>query len=149
MKIRCYTLFDITKTNVSHRRTSYNIQDSAQYVKQRNQQTNFETLLQIISMRSQPENITEPKKIRTDLHTDDRWGSELSFKHDDINVWSFSFTIYHTGVFDDGINELGNLFSDCTEVPMILNLDESITKLAQLNISSALKNIHFEIEHDD
>jgi hypothetical protein len=149
MKIKCYTLFDITKTNISNRRTSYNVQDSTLYVKQRNQQTNFETVLQIISMRSQPENITEPKKTLVSIRNDTRWGSQYTKQDNEVYIWSFSFTIHHSGVFNDGNNELGNLFSDCDGVPMLLRLDETVDQQSQINISLNLKNIHFEVERDE
>ena len=100
MKIRCYTLFDITNTNISHRQNHSVVTNQAEYVKQRNQQANFETMLQVISMRSQPENITTPKQLSVSKK-DLRWGDKIQFKTDDVIMWSFSFTISHSGVFAD------------------------------------------------
>jgi hypothetical protein len=148
MKIRCYTLFDITNTNISHRQNHSVVTNQAEYVKQRNQQANFETMLQVISMRSQPENITTPKQLSVSKK-DLRWGDKIQFKTDDVIMWSFSFTISHSGVFADENSNLGKLLTDCDGVPMLLNLDESVTNVSQLNTSSNLKNVEFEIVEDE
>lgn len=144
MKIRCSTLFDITKTGIG-RRQSATKDASIIENKSRNQQINFETILQIISMRCQPENISNPQK--NVVEKDSRWGSEYS--KDKLCVWQFTFTTYHRDVFYDGIDKLGNLYKDSDGVPMITNLDESPTFLSKININGDHKNIHYEIVEDD
>ena len=61
-KIRCYTLFNITKTGITNRRNSSKLgpDKDKEWEKLRNTQCNFDTLIQVISLRSQPENITDP-----------------------------------------------------------------------------------------
>lgn len=134
MKIRCTTLFDITKTNVTTRRQLLETQVYPE--KQRNQQRNLETILQIISLRTQPENISEPscKMISID------WKSV--YMDSEQKVWSFTFDVDKESVFRNDSSDLGNLYDDCEGVPMIIDLDESC-KLQEI---LCFDNIHFEIE---
>ena len=48
-------------------------------------------------------------------------------------------------MFDDGINELGYLFNDCQDVPMIKIGDELSQLSEMLDTTPELKNIHFEV----
>lgn len=150
MKIICHTLFDITKTDVNFRSrydTSSSI--SGDLVKQRNQRSNFETILQIIAMRSQPENITTVTKIDLDVKDLDQYdfGYVYSKKYlknvKSVAVWTFEFDIDRVAVFDNGISELGYLFEDCQDVPMILNLDETVKLSPHLDVSDESRNIRF------
>lgn len=147
MKIRCTTLFDITKTGVG-RRQSATKEASLNENKHRSQQINFETLLQIIGMRCQPENISEPKKTTIDNKTT-IFGSGYSKTKKELCIWEFTFTTYHRDVFNNGIDKLGNLYGDSDGVPMITNLEESATLSNQINTSGEFKNIHYEILEDD
>lgn len=144
MKIRCLTLFDITKTNVSNRRHLLSETVDPNLIKQRNQQSNFETLLQIIGLRSQPEDITDPVITKTKLDKK-IWGSKYK---SNSAVWSFSFTIQHPVVYSNEHDSLGNLYMDCDGVPMIINLEETAELNSKLSSSIYEKNIHFQIEND-
>lgn len=144
MKIRCTTLFDISKTDISDRRGLLDQSFDPSKNKQRNQQRNFETILQIISMRSQPENVSIPV-ITHKNHLS--WGLEYSKKIS--SFWHFTFDVSHSAVFFDGENELGNLFADCQSVPMITGLDESASLSPQLDVTTKFKNIHFEVVNHD
>ena len=72
MKIKCKTLFDITFTGVTGRfsvsaipfkdRTGREIKNIDNWNFARNQQRNYETLLQLLSLRTQPMNISNPKQ---------------------------------------------------------------------------------------
>lgn len=147
MRIRCITLFDITKTDVNSRRSTNGIDDTIAYNKRRNQQINFETILQIINMRSQPEDITTPVKIIDSFKNSSIWGKKYKSK-ENISCWAFMFTITHNSVFNDGISELGNLFKDCDGVPMITKLEEWANLETKLNTSAEYKNIHFELVNE-
>ena len=137
-RIRCYTLFDITKTNVTYR--SKPIDDVTTWLYNRNTQCNFDTILQVISLRSQPEVVKNPEKKQTDKLFN--FGS----LYDTItHYWVFEFEVQHSSVFDNGTDELGALYIDCNNVPMI-KCDTEIANLATcLDTSAQLKNIHFEI----
>lgn len=133
-------MFDITKTNVSSRRQQLENNNNKEVEKQRNQQSNFETILQIISMRSQPEDISDPiKEINGEMFLN---------KKNKMPYWSFTFTVSHNSVFHDGSNELGNLFTDCNGVPMIVGLDEHASVGKVLMYNSREKNIFFEVLND-
>ena len=70
MKIICQTLFDCTYTGVTGHfriaqipfadRTGTVIRTEEQWYRARNQQRNWETLMQVISLRTQPLNLTIP-----------------------------------------------------------------------------------------
>lgn len=140
MRIRCYTLFDITNTNIK-RNHSF---DSLENQKKRYQQINFETILQVISMRCQPENISIPKKETYMLN--DMFGTE--YKNKKNFYWYFDFDVYQAGVFENDQSKLGNLFLDSTDVPMIINLEECENLDNKINISTYKKNIHFELLYE-
>lgn len=138
MKIKCMTLFDITKTDVSNRRNQLYEGSTG---KDRNQQRNYETLLQIVGLRSQPEDITEPKILKgLDL-----WGSSYGSKS--RKSWCFSFTVSQKSIFSLDGDELGYLKQDCNGVPMIIGLDEDGGLLSTLNSFGEYKNIHFEVDN--
>lgn len=147
MKIKCITLFDITKTNVGRRgaatREEFEKQRNA-----RNQQINFETILQIISMRAQPENISAPKSVVIQKN-DDRWGLQYTSNNKSLTAWEFNFDVYARDVFNDGLHKLGNLYHDSAGVPMIINLDETSSVPSQIVTQGELKNIHYEVIEDD
>lgn len=152
MRIRCYTLFDITRTGNIHRKPPINGTpgQTERWEKARNTQTNFDTIVQVLLLRSQPENISEPKinQISFDENTD-LFG--FLYDHSDtvLNYWSFEFTIPHSSVFDDGVNELGYLHSDCDGVPMI-KVGTEWDKLPDiLDTTPELRNIYFEVISDE
>lgn len=150
MRVRCYTLFDITQTNVNSRRKSLETAlGPVDADKHRSQQSNLETILQVASMRSQPEQHSTPKISETVLSDESPWGySYLKQKKKQVKVWSFDFLVSHTSVFNNGIEELGNLHQDCDGVPMIVNLDESLKLSSHLDISDGGRNIYFEVIND-
>ena len=75
----------------------------------RNQQRNWETILQVVSLKTQAIDITNPT-IMT---------------RQDKKVWQFSFGIEHTGIYDDGKDQLGLLKEEVHGVPMITGLNET------------------------
>jgi hypothetical protein len=150
MRIKCYTLYDITQTNVNFRKKNTEIVP-ADEMKKRSQQSNFETILQIINMRSQPEEISNSEL--TVINIDDLKDFNFGYLYEKsynktikkINVWSFTFSVDHADVFNNGINDLGSLSDDCNQVPMILKLEETFKLSNQMNISDEQRNIYFEI----
>jgi hypothetical protein len=144
MKIRCQTLFDITQTPYSNRRGMLEAEPDQDAVKQRMQQANFETILQIISMRSQPENISSPTVVPTKLGPESPWGNAYRSKKA-IPSWQFEFTVNYKQVFAQNDQKLGALLQDCRGVPMIKDLGEWPLIETTLNTSPELRNIVFEI----
>lgn len=128
------------------RRYSVTKETTQQEFKSRNQQINFETILQIVGMRCQPENITDPLRVTTELH-DNRWG--IKYHSTQNAAWEFTFTTYHRDVFSNEISKLGNLLSDSEGVPMLTKLDETQALISRLITHGDYKNIHYEIVEDD
>lgn len=131
MRIVCETLFDCAATGViGHYRASqipFNdksgnlIDNQQQWNRSRNQQRNWETLLQIIGLRCQPQDIAVPTKHK------DRW--------------RFSFSVESEGVF--GSAALEDLYRDCEGVPMIVDLDEAPGLRPIVSVSGPAQNIWF------
>jgi len=116
------------------------------WLHKRNTQCNFDTVLQAISLRSQPEITRMPEKtqIRFDEFTD--FGFLFNQNEDELyDCWSFDFNIQHASVFNDGINELGALYNDCDTVPMIKTNTVWDKLPAFLDTSDELKNIYFKV----
>lgn len=147
-KIRCYTLFDITQTNILSRHKPSVDDDVTEWAKKRNSQCNFDTILQVISLRSQPEVLTEPQKLQIKLNEFENFGFLFEPEEQTCSCWYFDFLVYHTDVFRNGIIEFGALYDDCDQVPMILCGTEYNKLPAFLDTSDELRNIYFE-EHND
>jgi hypothetical protein len=144
-KIRCSTLFDITKTNITNRRPAADLADPSEWQRKRNAQVNFDTLIQVISLRAQPEDITIPKITEVNLAETDKFGFMIR-SETPVKVWSFTFYVNYKQVFKDEEGEYGALYADCESVPMI-NMDSNLP--AFLDISPELKNVHFETYEDE
>ncbi len=148
-KVTCYTLFDITQTGVLNRTKPSPDLEIKEWTYRRNTQCNFDTILQVISLRAQPEFISVPKKTFIRFDTFENFGFLFTQKeNEEYSCWKFTFEISHPAVFDDGINNLGNLYNDCHNVPMILCGTEWNKLPTFLDSSPELKNIYFEIEHE-
>lgn len=141
--ITCYTLFDITQTGVLNRHKPPE-NETAEWFHRRNTQCNFDTILQAINLRSQPEITRIPKKTSIKLDTFTNFGYLLE-EDEEINSWSFEFTVGHGSVFNDGISELGALYSDCHGIPMILCGTEWDKLTNKLDSTDELRNIYFEV----
>ena len=144
--ITCYTLFDITPTGVINRQRPSPDQDMNMWLHKRNTQCNFDTVIQSVSLRSQPEVTRLPEKIQIRFDEFDKFGFLFEQQEDELyNCWSFDFEIQHPSVFDNGITELGALYSDCDNVPMI-KCSTTWDKLPSfLDTSDELRNIYFKV----
>ena len=145
--ISCYTLFDITQTNVPNR---YRPDMDKEWLYKRNTQSNFDTVQQAISLRSQPEIVRIPEKtmIRFDEFTEFGF-LFMQFEDDTYPCWSFDFAVQHPSVFYDGVSELGALYSDCDRVPMIKCDTEWANLPPFLDSSDELRNIYFKVLKND
>lgn len=142
-KIACFTLFDITHTGVANRAKPDVNSDPRKWAYQRNTQCNLDTILQIVSLRSQPEMLVYPVKDNRKLKELDYFGFLYNEEEEKVPYWSFEFTVQHPSVFEDGISELGHLYRDCDGVPMI-KCNTEFNKLNQfLDTSPELRNIYF------
>lgn len=136
MKILCRTLFDCSYTGITGHfrvaevpftdRAGQRITDQLEWNRSRNQQRNWESLIQIFSLRTQPQDMTIP--VRRD------------------GVWEFEFKSESEGVFEifDNPDPLAGLKQDCEGVPMMINLNESPDLAPTICISGEGQNIWFE-----
>lgn len=124
-RITLYTLIDITCTNT--RRT----QDMFKY----QQQQNYQTVVQTLSLRSNPLNVETPKIIQGEGLN---FGDNNGWKH----VWKFVFEVGYASSIT-----IENLIDDFHLVPVITNLNESIEITpAIFDTKTVKKNIIFEID---
>ena len=96
-------------------------------------------------MRAQPEEIQSPEK--TMEHLSNNWGTSYQ-NQSKVPVWSFTFTVTHNSVFDDGTDKLGYLSADCNDVPVITRLEEWNEVSGSLSTGGEFKNICFEVTYE-
>jgi hypothetical protein len=118
VKIQCWTYFDITATGVKHNfntgrlpfRANHGvcIDNQTQWEFARNQQRNWETLIQLVSLRSLPYDISNPEPIM----------------HNNKKCWQFVFSVDDPAALAHDLEDLGALIQDCTDVPMLVGLTE-------------------------
>ena len=78
----------------------------------RNQQRNWETILQVVSLKTQALDITNPVIMTREAK----------------KVWQFSFGIEHEDIYNDGTDKLGLLKQEVHGVPMIIGLNETYSE---------------------
>jgi hypothetical protein len=130
-RIRISTTFDCTTTGVTgnYKAAQLPFRDSAQqlinseaaWLRSRNQQRNYETLMQIVNLYTQPMN--------------------PSCSEHKTDQWSFEFDIEFDGVFSSDDDSLGLLKAAATGVPMLDKLDSF-----QFVTTSLLPNINVFFE---
>ena len=135
MKVLCRTLFDCTFTGVTGHfresqlplttKTGLVIQTQADWNRARNQHRNWESLVQVISLRTQPMNMMHPVKNK--------------------DGWNFEFEVEAEGVLSSSFDsdDLAGLVADCEGVPMVTGLEEADVVTATLHASGANQNIWF------
>lgn len=136
MNIICRTLFDCTCTGVTgHFRASqlpYQdragnfIRTAVDWARARNKHRNWETIIQMISLRAQPTIVTEPSCIE--------------------GIWQFEFSVEVPGVYStsNDVHSLDALLSECQGVPMVVGLDENKDIEPRLTVSGPHQNLWFE-----
>ena len=127
-----YTLIDITKTNeVSGLANN----------KARNQQRNWETLVQVLGLRAQLITLSTPDIKYADASSTN-FGVAYKGKH---RVWTFTFGVEQEAVFASPTSSHGTLEHDFINVPIIASLDETITiQIPTFIVDGPYKNIYFE-----
>lgn len=132
-KITCYTLFDITHTGVLNHykstampfkdRSGTDITTDSEWRRSRNQQRNWETIIQVLSLRTQPMELTDPELLSDQSLENYQFGSAFTGT---ANVWKFEFEIEQEDVFADENSRLGKLCQDLANVPMLDKLLETV-----------------------
>ena len=138
-RLICHTLFDIQRTDVRgiyrvdfqpfRERQGQWITDRDTWNQARNRQRNFETLVQIISLRTLPENITDPT-----------WDEQR-------RQWWFGFQVPDPASVAWGADPVGALRYDADRVPMITGLGEPGHIGAEIRSYGPDANVWFDIQH--
>lgn len=135
MNIAGYTLIDITETGVYRQHSENSLE--------RNQQRNWETVLQVVSLRAQPVNIKPPRSPQLVSLTNHQFGT---FYRGSQMCWKFMFQVENIGVLGPLENPIQFLEEDFNEVPIITNLTETIGLPDRMFYTRGiLKNIYFRV----
>jgi hypothetical protein len=137
IRVKCTTSFDITETGVRNRsyradqpfndRRGQTIKTVTEWQQARNQQSNWETVNQVISLRTLPEKISSP--VADAIST----------------TWSFEFDVVDPSAIFYNSDPVGYLKADCAGVPMITGLKETGSMLPFLTTDGEFANIWFDV----
>jgi hypothetical protein len=127
-----FTLIDITPTGV----ISYSPQNEFK----RNQQRNWETIQQILSLRTQP-TILETDDFTADLK-DYNFGVNYAGQQ---HIWTFKFGVDYPDIYQAGPDKFGLVKYDFQITPVILGLMETVKpELAVFTPKGPWNNIYFK-----
>lgn len=126
-----FSLVDITATGVTR-----GDNDS----QERNQQRNWETVLQCMGLRTQPQNIQLPASELVSL----KHFEFGDFYTSEQRVWTWYWTVDSTEVYDLPNKPLGGLLQDFEQVPIITGLTETARFMLPIFYPyGTIKNIYF------
>lgn len=130
---RGYSLVDITATGVTRGIDPDSIE--------RNQQRNWETVLQCIGLRTQPHQISRPDSMVVPLKSVE-FGD---FYTGEQRVWTWTWAVERQGIYDLPNNPLGGLLTDFEQVPIITGLTETARFMLPIFYPyGTIKNIYFD-----
>ncbi len=136
MKVKVVTLFDCTATGViGHYRheklpitlpSGEKVIDYPGWMKARNQQRNWETVTQLLQLRSQ---------ILLD---------EVPHRNE-LGQWEFEFEVERSDTYNNDNNPFKLLQEDCEKVPIVVGLTESDGCEGVIRTQGAEQNIWFQV----
>lgn len=130
-----YTLIDVTNTGI--------FRNDEPLPLLRNQQRNWETVLQVIGLRAQPIDIVSPRDPKIVAMSNHQFGSYYTGSH---RCWKFKFYVEHNNVFGNEDNPTELLERDINEVPVITGLTESAAFPDPVFYTNGiLKNTYFKV----
>lgn len=128
-----FSLVDITSTGVSR-----GMDDTLE----RNQQRNWETVLQCIGLRTQPHYVQEPVQSTFSDISIAEFGD---FYTGEQRVWYWQWAIEGEGIYDLSNRELAGLQQDFEQVPIITGLTETARFMLPIFYPyGTIKNIYFK-----
>jgi type II secretory pathway pseudopilin PulG len=144
IKIQCCCLFDITATGVnSHTKPQlypattkkgHTVNNEIEFGRARNQQRNFDTLLQLISLRTQIFNVTDPEVCNNCPGFTDQ------------KAWCFTFEIEPQWQWAVDGKKFWLLNNDSDGTPMITGLTETATVTPCIcSTGNTINTIYYEI----
>ena len=126
-----YTLVDITKTGVTRDNGSMD----------RDQQRNYETVLQAVGLITQPHEVNTP--VVTHAHME--WLEFGEYFQGEHKVWVWQFAVEHTDIFAIGTNPVGKLSEAFDQVPIVCGLGETGRFMLPIFYPyGAIKNVYFK-----
>jgi hypothetical protein len=127
-----FSLVDITPTGV--------IRSNDQNSVERNQQRNWETVLQCIGLRTQPQHIQPPQLCEN--HNLD-WHKFGEFYSNQQHIWTWCWAVESEGIYDLPNEPLGGLLRDFEQVPVVTGLTETARFMLPIFYPyGAIKNIY-------
>ena len=129
---RGYTLVDITKTDI----TKY----TPEMERMRNKQRNWETVTQILGLRTQ---ILGMRQLTTETHDvkDFQFGATYQGRH---RIWTFEFDVEFDNLYLNDGNSYATLENDFAQSPVVVGLDETAKLPVPLFYTTGEnKNIYF------
>lgn len=128
-----FTLVDITDTGI----TKF-VQEQA---KQRNQHRNWESILQVLGLRTQILDIKQ--EIILDHVSKYEFGNAYNGQQ---NIWIFKFCVEFEKIYEVGNNPVEVLEKDFEQTPVIVGLDETAKfPMSLLYTYGKEKNIYFKL----
>jgi hypothetical protein len=128
-----YSLVDITATGV--------VRSVDPDAVDRHQQRNWETVIQCMSLRTQPQHIQTPTRIEIEL-------DKLAFGdfyEGTQQVWTWQWAVEGKGVYDLPGKPLGGLQQDFEQVPIITGLAETAKFMLPIFYPyGTIKNVYFK-----
>jgi len=127
-----FTLIDITPTGV----ISYSPQNEFK----RNQQRNWETIQQILSLRTQPTILETDNFVDTVIKYN--FGIKYQGQH---HIWTFKFGVDYPDIYQAGPDKFGLVKYDFQITPVVLGLSETAQpELAVFTPKGPWNNIYFK-----
>ena len=127
------TLVDITATGVTRHSPGLELE--------RDQQRNWETVLQVIGLSAQPLLVDGPYCNEYNLDEVTVFGEMFTGVQ---KVWHFSFGVEHEDVFLLNGDHVGKLDKDFSQVPIVVGLTETAKFMLPIFYPyGAIKNIYF------
>jgi hypothetical protein len=127
------SLVDITRTGVTR---SHDVDNLA-----RNQQRNWETLVQCLGLRCQAQYIQGPVAVDTDLEDLEFGDFYTGFQR----VWVWTWAVENAEVYADKDDQLGALKLDFEQIPIITGLEETARFMLPIFYPhGTIKNIYFK-----
>jgi hypothetical protein len=128
-----HTLVDITATGVTRGDDDH---------VERNQQRNWETVLQCMGLRVQPHHIQLPAVSQCEDIATAEFGD---FYQGTQRVWTWTWAVEPDGIYDLPNNPLGGLLKDFEQVPIVAGLEETARFMLPIFYPyGTIKNIYFK-----
>jgi hypothetical protein len=139
--IVCSSLVDLTPTGTVGSYKPHVDGDPKSWNHRRDQQRNWETMIQLLGLRAQPMYLTDPVILEDQDLDQYRFGPEFSGRH---RIWRFEFASEHTQVYGENLQAL---LHDVHNVPIMTHLDETAAFSAPVFDTLGHTNVYFILKY--